>query len=63
MLNAKEVHIYSDVDGIMTGDPNKIKNAFLLKSINVNEASELSFLEAKILHQKLFNLFKIIILI
>ena len=52
MLNAKEVHIYSDVDGIMTGDPNKIKNAFLLKSINVTEASELSFFGAKILHPK-----------
>ena len=52
MIGAKEVHIYSDVDGIMTGDPRKIVNAFVLKSINIREASELSFFGAKILHPK-----------
>lgn len=52
MIGAKEVHIYSDVDGIMTGDPRKIENAFVLKSINIREASELSFFGAKILHPK-----------
>jgi aspartate kinase len=52
MVGAKEVHIYSDVDGIMSGDPKKIKNAFVLSSINVTEASELSFFGGKILHPK-----------
>ncbi len=52
MVGAKEVHIYSDVDGIMSGDPKKINKAFVLSSININEASELSFFGAKILHPK-----------
>ena len=33
MIGAKEIHIYSDVDGIMTGDPRKIENAFVLKAL------------------------------
>ena len=42
----------------MSGDPMKIDNAFVLKSINITEASELSFFE-KILHPKRYNRFKI----
>jgi len=52
LVNAEEVHIYSDVDGILSGDPKKIKNAFLLNDIHANEASELAFFGAKILHPR-----------
>jgi aspartokinase/homoserine dehydrogenase 1 len=52
MVGAREVRIYSDVDGVMTGDPRKIISATLLKTITPREATELSFWGAKILHPK-----------
>jgi aspartate kinase len=52
MVGAREVRIYSDVDGVMTGDPRKISSATLLNTITPREATELSFWGAKILHPK-----------
>lgn len=51
-LNAKLCEIWTDVDGVFTSDPNKISNTFLLKSISYEEAMELSYFGAKVLHPR-----------
>ena len=49
-LNAKEVQIWTDVDGVMTADPRKVKNAFSINSLSYEEAMELSHFGAKVIH-------------
>lgn len=49
-LNAKECYIFSDVDGVYTADPNKIKNAKKLPALSYEEMIEISSEGAKVLH-------------
>ncbi|QCI17026.1 bifunctional aspartate kinase/homoserine dehydrogenase I [Buchnera aphidicola (Aphis helianthi)] len=51
-LNANLCEIWTDVDGVLTSDPKKISNTSLLKSISYEEAMELSYFGAKVLHPK-----------
>lgn len=51
-INSSEIQIWSDVPGIMTCDPRIIKKSTLIKEMTYNEALELSFHGAKILHPK-----------
>ncbi len=52
VLNAREIQIWTDVDGIFTSDPRFIKDASVLSEISYKEASELAAFGAKILHPK-----------
>jgi len=49
-LNAKIIEIWTDVDGILTADPRKVKNAFSLPSVTYEEAMELSHFGAKVIY-------------
>lgn len=49
-MNAEEVEIWTDTDGILTGDPKCIGNPLPVKEISFNEASELAYFGAKVLH-------------
>ena len=49
-LDVKEVQIWTDVDGIMTADPRKVKKAFPLKQITYVEAMEMSHFGAKVIY-------------
>ncbi len=49
-LNVKEIQIWTDVDGVMTADPRKVKNAFSIKRLSYVEAMELSHFGAKVIH-------------
>jgi aspartate kinase len=49
-LNADEVEIWTDVDGMLTCDPNKISNPKLINKISFTEAAELAYFGAKVLH-------------
>ena len=49
-LGAKEIEIWTDVDGILTADPRQVKNAFPIKSISYEEATELSHFGAKVIY-------------
>jgi aspartokinase/homoserine dehydrogenase 1 len=49
-LNAEEVQIWTDVDGIMTADPRKVKSAFTLRSVTYQEAMEMSHFGAKVIY-------------
>ena len=48
-LQAKECHIYTDVDGVYTADPNLVPNAKRLDSIHFSEMLELAGLGAKVM--------------
>ncbi|HEX9007595.1 MAG TPA: aspartate kinase, partial [Bacteroidota bacterium] len=49
-LDAGEVQIWTDVNGVMTADPSKVANAFSLETITYEEAMELSHFGAKVIH-------------
>ncbi|MDO8899680.1 MAG: bifunctional aspartate kinase/homoserine dehydrogenase I, partial [Bacteroidales bacterium] len=49
-LGAKEVQIWTDVDGFMTADPRLVKNAFTLPELSYKEAMELSYFGAKVIY-------------
>jgi aspartokinase/homoserine dehydrogenase 1 len=49
-LNAEEVEIWTDVDGVMTADPRQVKNAFSLEAISYLEAMEMSHFGAKVIY-------------
>ena len=50
LLDASSIHIWTDVDGIMTADPNKVRDSKLLQSLSFKEALELSYFGSKVLH-------------
>ena len=49
-LNAEEIQIWTDVDGMMTADPRIVPAAWKVKEISFDEASELAYFGAKVLH-------------
>ncbi len=51
-LNADEVWIWTDVDGVMTTDPRITRDARTLSELTFREISELAFYGAKVLHPK-----------
>jgi len=51
-LNADICRIYTDVEGIFTGDPNKIPGARKLDEITYDEMIELASLGAQVLHNR-----------
>jgi len=48
--NAEELQIWTDVDGVMTADPRKVRRAFTLEQITYEEAMEMSHFGAKVIH-------------
>ena len=51
-LDADEVWIWTDVDGVMTADPRLVPGARILPEVSYREAIELSYFGAKVLHPK-----------
>ncbi len=51
-IDADEIWIWTDVDGVMTSDPRIIKDARVLDDISYLEVMELSFFGAKVLHPR-----------
>ncbi len=49
-LNAKEIDIYTDVDGIMTADPRMVEDASLINEMTYNEGFQLADQGAKVIH-------------
>ena len=49
-LNAERIEIWTDVDGMMTTDPNICPDAKRIKIISFDEAAELAYFGAKVLH-------------
>lgn len=51
-LDAAELWIWTDVDGIMSADPRLVKDARVLEEVTYNEAAELAYNGAKVLHPR-----------
>ena len=49
-LDADEVIIWTDVNGVLTADPRMVPNAATLDEVSYTEAGELAFFGAKVLH-------------
>ncbi|HEY7001736.1 MAG TPA: bifunctional aspartate kinase/homoserine dehydrogenase I [Candidatus Udaeobacter sp.] len=49
-LSASAVEIWTDVDGVLSADPNQVLATFTLPRISYEEAMELSYFGAKVLH-------------
>jgi aspartate kinase len=49
-MNAEEIQIWTDVDGMMTCDPRMVPTSFKVKELSFAEASELAYFGAKVLH-------------
>ena len=58
-LNAHSLEIWTDVDGIMTADPQRVRRSNTLDQISYDEALELSYFGAKVIHaQSIAPVFK-----
>jgi aspartate kinase len=51
-LDAEAMTIWKDVPGVMTGDPRKFKNVHLLSNISYEEAIEMAYYGASVIHPK-----------
>lgn len=51
-FNADAMTIWKDVPGVMTGDPRKFDNVSLLSNISYEEAIEMAFYGASVIHPK-----------
>ena len=51
-LDAEAMTIWKDVPGVMTGDPRKFKNVSLLSNISYEEAIEMAYYGASVIHPK-----------
>ena len=51
-LEAKEIQIWTDVPGVLTADPRLVPNARTVPHLSFEEASELAYFGAKVLHPK-----------
>ena len=51
-LDARDVTIWKDVAGVMNADPKKFDNAVKLDAINYNQAIELAYYGASVIHPK-----------
>jgi aspartate kinase len=49
-LNAEEIQIWTDVNGILTADPSILPDAQPIPQLSFDEASELAYFGAKVLH-------------
>ena len=47
---AEEIQIWTDIDGMHNNDPRIIKDTFPIHELSFNEAAELAYFGAKILH-------------
>lgn len=57
-LKAKEIAIYTDVDGIMTADPRVVEDASLINEMTYNEVFQLAEHGAKVIHPKAVEIAK-----
>jgi aspartokinase/homoserine dehydrogenase 1 len=50
LLNASEIIIWTDVDGVLSADPRLVPDATVIDSLSYNEAMELAYFGAKVIH-------------
>ena len=50
LLDAAEIHIWTDVDGVLSADPRRVPEARVIDALSYDEAMELAYFGAKVLH-------------
>ncbi|MEM7277557.1 MAG: bifunctional aspartate kinase/homoserine dehydrogenase I [Pseudomonadota bacterium] len=50
LLKAQELTIWTDVDGVLSADPRRVPEAQVIQSVSYNEAMELAYFGAKVIH-------------
>ena len=50
LLGASEIQIWTDVDGVLSADPRRVPDAQIISSLSYNEAMELAYFGAKVIH-------------
>ncbi len=50
LSGADELTIWTDVDGVMSGDPRRVPEAQIINTLSYNEALELAYFGAKVIH-------------
>jgi bifunctional aspartokinase / homoserine dehydrogenase 1 len=50
LLDAREIHIWTDVDGVLSADPRRVPDAQVIDSLSYSEAMELAYFGAKVIH-------------
>jgi aspartokinase/homoserine dehydrogenase 1 len=50
LLDAAEIVIWTDVDGVLSADPRRVPDARVIDSLSYNEAMELAYFGAKVIH-------------
>ncbi len=51
-VNAKPIEIWKEVDGFMSADPKLVKDAFMIDRLSYEEAAELAYFGAQVLHAR-----------
>jgi len=54
-IDASSVDLWKDVSGFMSADPKVVPNASIIQNLTYNEAAELSYFGARILHPRTFE--------
>jgi aspartokinase/homoserine dehydrogenase 1 len=52
LLAAREIVIWTDVDGVLSADPRRVPEAIVLDAMSYDEACELAYFGAKVLHPR-----------
>jgi aspartokinase/homoserine dehydrogenase 1 len=50
LLDSAEIHIWTDVDGVLSADPRRVPDAKVIDALSYNEAMELAYFGAKVIH-------------
>ena len=50
LLDAREIVIWTDVDGVLSADPRRVPDATVIDSLSYHEAMELAYFGAKVIH-------------
>ena len=50
LLDADEIHIWTDVDGVLSADPRLVPDATIIDSLSYEEAMELAYFGARVIH-------------
>ena len=54
-INASEIQIWTDINGIHNNDPRYVENTTVIRELSFDEAAELAYFGAKILHPSSIN--------
>jgi aspartokinase/homoserine dehydrogenase 1 len=50
LIDADDIHIWTDVDGVLSADPRRVPDASVIDALSYQEAMELAYFGAKVLH-------------